>query len=121
VSLRAFNYSHTYDGLLEGLPNAMINDRILANAIADCERSQGKVHVIPPVVHFHHGPEHPTLPPILLWARLDCPVAVGLGSDGSDLVVVWFSDECQRESIEQIVFRAVQGLPWDDLAEGITW
>ena len=76
------------------------------------------MHVIPPVVDLHRGLEHPTLPPILLRAWLQCPVPVGLGSEGSELVVIWFSEECQHESIEQIVFRAVRGLPWDDLAEG---
>ena len=122
VSIDSFDYSHTYAGLTLGVPNARINDRILASAIASCEQSWGKrkLHVIPPTVDLRRGPEYPTLPPVLLRTWLLCSVPVGRSSEGSELVVIWFSEECQHESIEQIVFRAIRGLPWDDLAEGFS-
>jgi hypothetical protein len=102
VSIDSFDYSRTYAGLTVGVPNARINDRILASAINSCERSWGKrkLHVIPPVVDLHRGPEYAILPPVLLRTWLQCSVPVGLGSEGSELVVIWFSEECQHESIE---------------------
>jgi hypothetical protein len=40
---------------------------------------------------------------------------------GSELVVVWFADECHAEPIVDVVFRAVRALPWEQLAADFDW
>jgi hypothetical protein len=120
VMLDAFEYSRTYGGLLEGLPNAEINSRIIEGALA--ERSWGlrKTHLIPPEVDTR-DPRHPELPPALLRAWVWCNDPINPAFMGSSLVVVWFAHECHADTIADVVFRAIRGLPWEQLAEDFDW
>jgi hypothetical protein len=122
VMLDAFDYSRTYAGLLEGRPNAEMNDRIIERAQTAREESWGKraVHVIPPDVDAT-DPAHPALPPVLLRAWLICFQPVDPAFMGSELVVVWFTTDCHTEPIADVVFRAVRGLPWEQLAYDFDW
>jgi hypothetical protein len=117
VSLDAFDYSRTYAGLLDGRPNAEMNAQIIERAITAREESWGKrvIHQIPPNVDLR-DPEHPILPPLLLRAWLVCHQPINSAFMGSELVVVWFADECHAEPIADVVFRAVRALPWERLA-----
>src|SRR5262245_20241886 len=122
VSLDAFDYSRTYGGLLEGLPNAEMNRRIIERAQAEREGSWGprKTHLIPPVVDAR-DPKHPAFSPALLRAWLHCNEPIDPAFMGSALVVVWFAEECLDEPITEVVFRAIRGLPWDQLADDFNW
>jgi hypothetical protein len=122
VSLEAFDYSRTYAGLLEGRPNAEMNARIIERAVAEREGSWGKraVHLIPPATDGT-DPTHPVLPSALLRAWLTCYQPVNPAFMGSELVVVWFTDECHAEPIADVVFRAVRRLPWEQLADDFDW
>src|SRR5262245_42079815 len=93
VSVDAFDYSRTYSGLLEGLPNAEINDWIIQRALIRQESSWGRrpTYLIQPVIE-RKDPEHPRLPPVLLLARLRCNEPIDPNFMGSELVVVWFSE-----------------------------
>ena len=121
VFLDAFDYSRTYAGVLAG-PTADMNADIVKDALAEREGSWGKraVHLIPPVVDVT-DPDHPALPPALLRAWLVCVEPVNPAFMGSELVVVWFADECHAEPIADVVFRAIRGLPWDQLAADFDW
>jgi hypothetical protein len=116
VWLSAFAYSDTYSGLLEGLPNAAINGRIIERALVYESWGPRKSHLIPPEVDTR-DPRHPALPPALLRAWLWCNDPIDPKFHGSSLVVVWFSNECLEETVTEVVFRAVRGLRWDELAE----
>ncbi len=118
VSIHAFEYSYTYGGLVEGRPNAKLNAWLIEAAVAAASKSWGprKTHLIPPAVD-DRNPKHPLLPPTCLRAWLTCDVPINHGFMGSSLVVVWFADECYAEPIFDVVFRAVRGLPWEELAQ----
>lgn len=120
VWLDSFDYSPTYGGLLEGLPNAEINSRIIEQALANGSWGLRKTHLIPPEVDIR-DPNHPTLPPALLRAWLWCGEPIDPRFMGSHLVVVWFDRECLDEPIADVVFRAVRRLPWDQLADDFNW
>lgn len=122
VWLDGFDYSRTYAGLLEGRPNAELNARILEDAVTRREAVWGKrpIHLISPVID-NSDTDHPVLPPVLLRAWLVCSEPVNPEFMGSELVVVWFCDECHGESIEEFVLRAVRTLPWDQLAGDFDW
>jgi hypothetical protein len=120
VWLDSFDYSRTYGGLLEGLPNAEINSRIIARARVMESWGPRKTHLIPPEVDAR-DPRHPALPPALLRAWLWCGEPIDPAYMGSELVVVWFSEECLDEPIAEMVLRAVRGLPWDQLADDFNW
>jgi hypothetical protein len=117
VALTNFAYSLTYGGLIMGRPNPKVNAMIVESAISQCERSWGKraLHLIPPTVD-QSDPAHPMLPPILLRAWLSCNKPANSAFMGSQLVVVWFTEECDSEPIADIVSRAVRDLPWEQLA-----
>ena len=122
VTLDAFDYARTYSGLLEGLPNAEMNARIVARALAARDGSWGrrKTHLIPPAID-DRDPAHPALPFALLRAWLICCEPIDPAFQGSELAVVWFADECHDEPIADVVFRAIRGLPWEKLAEDFDW
>ena len=122
VYLDAFDYAHTYAGLLEGRPNAETNARIIERLLAERDGSWGqrKTYLIPPVVD-DRDPAHPVLPSTCLRAWVWCNDPIDPAFMGSNLVVVWFADECHAEPIADVVFRAVRGLPWGKLAENFDW
>lgn len=122
VALDAFDYARTYAGLTEGRPNAEMNARIIERELAERDGSWGKrkTHLIPPVID-DRDPAHPVLPTACLRAWLTCFQPVNPAFMGSELVVVWFAGECHAEPITDVVFRAVRGLPWEQLAEDFDW
>ena len=122
VSLDAFDYSRTYACVLEGRPNADLNLRIINEAMVERKTTWGKraVHLIPPTLDVK-DPAHPVLPPILLRAWLTCHEPINPTFMGSDLVVVWMTDECHAQPISDVVFAAVRGLPWERLAQDFDW
>jgi len=121
AALYAFEYKLTYAGLIEGRPNAEVNEMIIAGLTAQkYPSSPRKIHVIPPKVD-DRNPKHPILPEVCLRAELVCIEPIGQKFQASDLTVVWFDDECRTEPIENVVFRAVRGLPWNELARGFDW
>ena len=121
VYLDAFDYGRTYAGLFEGRPNGEINAMIIAELTKQKYPSAPrKIHLIPPEVD-NHDSEHPVLPEVCLRAELVCFEPIDQAFMASDLVVVWFDDECHTEPIEDVVFRAVRGLPWKDLARDFDW
>jgi hypothetical protein len=122
VTLDAFDYKRTYLGLLEGRPDAEMNARIIERALDEREGSWGlrKTHLIPPVID-ERDPEHPVMPPACLRAWVWCNDPIDPAFMGSALVVVWFADECHADTIADVVFRAIRGLPWEQLAEDFDW
>jgi hypothetical protein len=122
VTLDAFDYAHTYAGLLEGRPNAEMNARIIERELTERDGSWGrrKTHLIPPVID-DRDPAHPVLPSVCLRAWVWCNDPIDPAFMGSALVVVWFADECHAEPIADVVFRAIRGLPWEQLAEDFDW
>src|SRR5437016_14282291 len=90
VWLDSFDYSRTYGGLLEGLPNAVINGRIIERALAEGSWGPRKTHLMPPEVDTR-DPTHPALPPALLRVWLWCSEPFDPKFMGSELVVVWFA------------------------------
>jgi hypothetical protein len=122
VSLDSFDYRRTYAGLLMGRPDAEINAEIIQGAITAHEKSWGEraVHLISPEVDLR-DPDHPVLPPVLLRAWLVCYQPINPAFMGSELVVVWFAEECHAEPISEVIFRAVRALPWEQLAADFVW
>ena len=119
VWLDGLEYLRTYGGLLEGRPDARLNAAIMDQA-RESKWGKRTVHVIPPVIDDSH-PAHPRLPPILLRAWLTCNEPIQPKFMGSDLVVVWFGLDCHNEKMSDIVFQAVRGLPWEQLARDFDW
>src|SRR5262249_34552364 len=117
VSLDALDYSCTYASLLEGRPDAQMNASIIERALSARESTWGKraVHVIPPVID-NSDSAHPKRPPIVLRRWLTCYQPIHPKFMASELVVMWFSQDCHGETMADVVYRAVRGLSWDQLA-----
>jgi hypothetical protein len=54
-------------------------------------------------------------------ARLTCYQPINPKFMASSLLVVWFCQDCHNETIANIVFQAIHGLPWDELARDFDW
>jgi hypothetical protein len=122
VHLDAIDCSLAYAGQYAGLPNAEINAQIIADKLTEPNRPWAlcKVHLLPPAVD-ERDPEHPVLPSVCLRGSLLCVRPIDTVFMASSLVVVWFVEECHAEPIEDVVFRAVRELPWEQLAEDFEW
>ena len=119
VTVDAVHFIRTYGGLLEGQPNQRMNDDLISRAV---ERAGGrlwgtrKVHLIPPLVD-RSDPAHPTLPRVELTAWLTCYRPIAEPNAGSELVVVWYRDEFPGLALDGVVYEAIRGLAWEELAE----
>lgn len=122
VSVGNFDCWRTYGSLLEGLPNSQLNERIIEQALTGREKSWGKrkAHLIAPNIDLRDA-KHPQLPPVGLRVWLTCYEPVDPAFMGSELVVVWFEQECHHEPISKVVYRAIRSLAWDRLAADFDW
>jgi len=130
VELTRLTIFSTYGGLLEGYPNARMNDALIARLgsrrefpyfsvpayviapprsrpgiVAEPARMPfGPVEILPSVYcegSFRSGPVDEDLDPVL---------------HESQLIIVWFQDDLARP-VTEFASTAVHGLAWDDLAE----
>jgi len=117
VAVEALYFLRTYLGLLEGRPDREMNDRILAQVRTEMVPLWGerRVHVIPPVID-ESDPAHPALPRLRFTAWLCCYQPIREPNAGSELVVVWFREECPGEPLDKVVGDAIRSLPWVELA-----
>jgi hypothetical protein len=74
------------------------------------------VYVIPPEVN-ESDPAHPLLPLVRFTAWLTCYQPIAEPNAGSELVVVWFREECRGEPLDKIVSDAIRSLPWEAVAQ----
>lgn len=106
----------TYAGLLEGLPDAGINRRILEEAATWGSRyfHHAEYVVVEPeiTVRRHRDRDVPMLPPVAIGALfISHQPAKDPEAHGSSLVVIWF-----QENVEPLLSDAVrpriEGLDW---------
>jgi hypothetical protein len=114
VELTDLGYSRTYAGLLEGRTSQRLNASILKRIEAKHSGARG-TYFIPPVLD-ESDPSQPVLPCVEMHARLTCHDSINGNSCGSLLMVSWLTDECHHQPLSDVVFRAVRGLRWDELA-----
>jgi hypothetical protein len=118
VAVEALYYQRTYLSLLEGRPNQDMNDRILEKVRTEMAPLWGnrRVYVVPPAIN-ESDPKHPVLPPVRFTAWLCCYQPIKEPNAGSELVVVWFQEECTDEPLDEIVHDAIRSLAWEELAQ----
>jgi hypothetical protein len=119
VSVVAFYSQPTFLNLMLGLSNRHINDDIISKCLTEMTPLWGrrKVHMVPPRID-QSDPNHPTLPPVRYTAWLTCYEPISKENHGSELVVVWFREECSEdEPFRKILHDGIRSLPWDELAE----
>lgn len=117
VVVDAFYYFRTYISLLEGRPNRRMNDDIITKAKKMMQPLWGerRTHVIPPAID-ESDPAHPCLPPVCLIAWLTCFEPIVAGNTGSELVVVWFREEFEGQSMGRVIADGIQSIRWEELA-----
>ena len=132
VALLELYLESTYGGLLEGYPNARMNDRRVA-ALPDRAARKlpgAPVHLVEPVrtpppraepgERWPFGPPE-LLPPVLCMARFEShPVDPDLDPvlHESRLVIAWFQDEPGVPGSGPAP-APLWPVPWDDLAEDV--
>jgi hypothetical protein len=110
VEVTDFEFTTTYGGLIEGVPNQEFNDEIIERAVRKQPFGPYRPqHLIPPVIDHSGG--WPRLPSFILSAFL-----VNVFKQ-QHLVVVWLRDDFDDLTIPQVICDAVRTLPWLALAE----
>jgi hypothetical protein len=130
VELTRLTISSTYGGLLEGYPNARMNDALIAGLGSRRAFACASVpaHVIPPPrsrpgtgecsAGMPFGPVENLLPVYCEGSFRSGPVNEELDPAlyESQLMVVWFQDDLARP-VAEFASVAMNMLAWDDLAE----
>jgi hypothetical protein len=125
IRLERLYLESTYYAVLEGYPNAGMNERVLSRLPATATRlfQHSPVHIVnPPVTPLDGGdgswsfgpPE--TLPRVICFGSFtSLPISSDSEMDASVLVVVWFQDDTSmpagRDAPSEL--RAIR---WDELA-----
>jgi hypothetical protein len=115
VQLTDLMYSRTYGGLLEGRPTPRLNELVIKEIVRREPWGNRSTHFIKPVLD-ESDPKHPVLPCVTIHAWLASDTSISGNACGSDLIVIWLTDECHHESIAQTVHNAVRALRWNELA-----
>jgi hypothetical protein len=131
IRLKMVELRMTYGGLIEGVPTASFNDRLIKRA----EERAGKrfmrpVYVVPPpraiedsAVRGFRGEPIELLPAMECVGMFDGPPTPRADRDDwwtSSLTVVWFQDAGERVVHPDAAARMYE-LPWDELAQDFTW
>jgi hypothetical protein len=132
LHLRELRQYLTYEGLLEGLPTAEGNERMLERLAAERRGKtypDGPAHLIRPTerpVAYRKGERYPfgtpsALPRVTCIGRFQSfePTNHRAG-DFSGLVVIWFQEE-YAFPIDPDVTRQILGIDWDGLAADIDY
>ena len=116
VSVEGFYWHRTYAGLLEGYPTEEMNTRLQTSAVERTKQLWGEraTFLMPPSISTEKG--YPSLPPVECWVWLSHHAPITEAGDGSELVVVWYREDCDSDSVVSIVSKAVRGLDWNSLA-----
>lgn len=122
ITADAYEYSRTYLELMEGLPNARLNRRILDEAQKKARTLWGKrkVYLVSPECD-RTDPEHPVLPPAQYIAWLTCPEPVDPKFMASELVAVFYSGLPEDTPIPEVFRKYLEHLNWEHLAHDFDW
>jgi hypothetical protein len=122
ISVDAYKYSRTYMSLMDGLPNARLNSRLVDDAQKRARSLWGerKVHVIEPEYDLTE-PEHPKLPASQYIAWLTCHEPVNPKFMASELVVLFYSSLPEDTPITQVFQQHLHHLNWEHLAHDFDW
>lgn len=120
IQLRALDQSHTYEGLLEGLPHATMNKAITEQAVAMATgKWAGRAHlIVPEETPINYPGNYPfgvpaSIPAVCCISRWISSDVEGFGEDAdyTELAVVWFQQEMALPIAPDIV-RQLQRLDW---------
>ena len=123
VLLRELRQRMTYEGLLEGLPTAEMNQGKIRRLLGEQSNHRYNVQplLIPPVerpIERPDGDKYPfgtpsALPPVTSVARFESltPTIIGRG-DTSGLVVIWFQEEFAYPPPRNIL-EQLEAVDWD--------
>ena len=127
VRLESLNYGFTYSAILAGYPTEDMNERILKRALSKMDKLWGlrATYIVPPtrnrVVGGAYGyggrPPRVDLPRIEICTWLQSKTTFEKWSMGSELVVIWYRDNWQNESLYEVVYEGIRKVPWPDHAE----
>jgi len=114
VRVERFGFSWTYEGLLEGLPNARLNQQIIKRALsaASRDRKDGACLLTPAMAEEDGGLY---LPEVCCHAELSSS-ALDASKDGSRLLVVWFAPPFFAEPLATFIQRSLRDLDWEEHA-----
>ena len=123
IHMTKIEQRYSYDGLISGLPDSDINDRIISHALSEAYRlSYSNTHLIEPqrtkVKYTSAGrtAEYEKIPGIRCIAAFKCyDPAKDEKADQSKLSLVWFQNNFAMP-IEENVRNAIKALDWNELA-----
>ncbi len=109
VSVKAFYFKGTYEGILEGRYGRELNKRVFASACSPWENRKEYT------IQVTESDLNTKLPPLLYSVLLDSePIGEG---DQSRLIVNWFGGYPNNKSIESIIEEAVKSINWKGYAK----
>ena len=113
VYVEAFHCTPIYAGLLVGSPTKELNDRLVTNlnypknwGIRKCVLKKSDMYISENI-----------LKPIINSVWLSSSEAIDAKSDGSDLVIMWFSNDQLDKTIQEIIIAGVGDLKWENFAD----
>ncbi|MFV8343627.1 hypothetical protein [Flavobacterium sp. XS2P39] len=120
ITIEKFQFEHTYNGLIIGSPNEVINTKILSDYINSLTKGHRKS-----VFHLTRNDyvSNDTLKPVIYSAFLESDSIDDTENqyDGSRLVVSWFGEEQIEKSISEIIIEGLTGFKYDKLAENFNF
>ncbi len=120
ITIEKFQFERTYNGLIIGSPNEVINTKILSDYINSLTKGHRKS-----VFHFTNNDyvSNDTLKPVIYSAFLESDSIDDTENqyDGSRLVVSWFGEEQIEKSVKQIIQEGLAGFKYDKLAENFNF
>ncbi len=113
VYIEAFHCTPIYAGLLVGSPTKESNDKLIKNlnypknwGTRKCVLKKSDMYVSENI-----------LKPIINSVWLSSSEVVDAKSDGSDLVIMWFTDDQLDKTIQEIIIAGVGDIKWEKFAD----
>jgi hypothetical protein len=119
VKMEAFNMSLTYGGLLVGKPNEAMNDSIIGLISYSKDWGNRKALLNKKDMYLSKN----VLKPIIYstWLTSSVVPAESKTNDASTIVLLWFGEEPNEKSINEIIKQEIDNFDWDKHAENIQY
>jgi len=116
VYMEAYYCTPTYSGLLAGIPSKQSNETLIKHLSYPSDWGKRKCIIKKSDRYISEN----VLKPIINSVWLSCSEPVDGNdkiSDGSELVLMWFSGEQLDKSIQEIIIEGVGDIKWEDFAD----
>ena len=121
VEVLAFNFGYTYGGILGGIPNDSLNQKIYDRFSYPLNWGEQRKHLKLEAAYSEFIPEVQGLKHAFYSVWVKSNYVLNKDNDGSHLIVTWLDNIPNNKTIEDIISQGIRGINWVNEADDFNY